>query len=96
MATRLTAERVSSQSVPVVISGDDGTASPTTVDISVTLTWDNGAAVFVMTGSINGTEVQQRERWTPSADGKTITVHRSVVADGSEVSAVDLVFVKKS
>ena len=73
----------------VPINGDN-------VEVSSALSWENGSLVIRTSLNIQGTDVDQLDRWTLSADGKTITAYRSVSAMGSEVGSTTLTYVKKS
>ena len=64
------------------------------IEVSSVLSWENGSLVIRTSLSIQGTDVDQLDRWTLSADGKSIVMYRSVSAMGSEVGATTLTYTK--
>ncbi len=87
-----------------VVVGLDGKAWKNTVNLpgigeietSTVATWDKAALVMVAGGNIQGTDFVQTDRWTLSADGKTLTSVRTVTVEGNEVQSTTSVMVRKS
>ncbi len=65
------------------------------VQVTSVLSWDNGSLVIRSTLTFQGTDVEQLDRWTLGADGKTLVTARSVTAMGQEVGSGTLTYVKK-
>ncbi len=66
------------------------------IQTATTAAWD-GAALVATTGfTVQDTPVIQTDRWTLSADGKTLTSDRKFTADGQDVATSTLVFSKKN
>jgi hypothetical protein len=86
-----------------VVVGIDGKAWKNTVaqpglgeiETSTVASWDNGTLLLVASGNIQGTDFTQTDRWSLSADGKTLVSRRSVMAGGQEVQSSTLTFTKK-
>jgi hypothetical protein len=65
-------------------------------DVSTVLSWDNGTLVARTTLSIQGTDVEQVDRWTLSSDGKNLLMVRSVSVGGQDYGSVTTTNVKKT
>lgn len=65
------------------------------LEATSTVTWDKDAMVMHTSGTIQGTDVDQLDRWTLSPDGKTLLIHRSVSVGGAEQASGNLVFNRK-
>ena len=59
----------------------------TTVVGSSTLSWEEATLIIKTLISADGQEIQQTDRWTLGADGKTVTVQRSIETGGQSLSA---------
>ena len=63
--------------------------------ISSVLTWENGTLVIHSTFSVQGTDVEQIDKWNMGADGKTLTTFRSLSAGGQDIGSGSLTYNKK-
>jgi hypothetical protein len=66
------------------------------VETATVATWDKSVLVFTLTGNIQETDFVQTDRWTLSADGKSLESQRSVTVEGQEVQSATFAFTKKS
>jgi hypothetical protein len=65
------------------------------MQLSSVLTWKENVLNVQTTTDYQGTPVQQSETWTPSSDGKMLTVGVTTNVDGSYFAAMTMVFNKK-
>jgi hypothetical protein len=65
------------------------------VDQQTTLSWEDGALVLRSTSQANDAELVQVDRWTLSADGKTLSIKRQATYAGNAIGSPKWVFVKK-
>ena len=65
-------------------------------EVSSVLAWDGATLVVRTSLSVQGMSVEQIDRWTLSADGKTLTAVRGITADGNDIGTVTLTYIKKS
>lgn len=66
------------------------------IETSTVASWDNSVLVLTASGNIQGTDFVQTDRWTLSADGKSLVSQRSVMVEGNEVQSATFTFGKKS
>lgn len=86
-----------------VVWGLDGKAwknkipvGDTETEISSVLSWNQATLVIRTSLTVQETPVDQVDEWSLSADGKTLTMQRSVAAMGQDIGSSTLVFVKKN
>ena len=86
-----------------LVWGTDGKAWKNTIpvngentEISSVLSWTEGTLVIKTTLSIQGTAVDQLDQWTLSTDGKTLSMKRSISAEGQEIGSTTMYLNKKS
>ena len=86
-----------------IVWGTDGKAWKNTVpvngsdtEISSVLSWLGDKLMVKTTLTIQETPVEQLDQWSMSADGKTMTMQRSISAMGQEIGSSTLTFNKKS
>jgi len=66
------------------------------IDVSSVLTWDNATLVIRTSLSVQGMSVDQVDKWTLAADGKSMTASRSITADGNDAGSITMTYVKKN
>jgi hypothetical protein len=66
------------------------------VDVSSVLTWAGDTLVIRSSLSVQGTDVEQLDRWVLAPDGKSVVTIREVSAMGTVVSSSQMTYVKKS
>jgi hypothetical protein len=67
----------------------------TDMQLSSVLAWKEAVLSIETTTDYQGTPVQQSETWTPSADGKTLTVMVTTNIDGAYFASMTKVYSKK-
>lgn len=72
----------------VPVQGED-------TEVSTVLTWEGATLVIRSTIPFQGMSVEQTDRWTLAADGKSMTTARTVTAEGEQVAAATFTYVKK-
>lgn len=65
------------------------------VETTTTSTWAGDTMLVHVTGQVQGNDLVQDDRWSLSADGKTLTIHRGVTYAGQAMGAPTLVYVKQ-
>lgn len=67
----------------------------TTREANYAITWEGATMVVTITSEIQGMAIIQIDRLAKSADGATLTVSRTLSADGEEVAKATMVFAKR-
>jgi hypothetical protein len=57
------------------------------VDLSSVLAWEGSTLVIKTTLTVQGQEVHQTDRWTPSPDATTLTILRTIEVGGQEMKS---------
>ena len=65
------------------------------MQLSSVLSWTASVLTVQTTTDVQGTPVQQSETWTPSSDGKVLTIVGTTYVDGTYYASVTMVFNKK-
>ncbi|HEY4321651.1 MAG TPA: hypothetical protein VGM77_10815 [Gemmatimonadales bacterium] len=65
------------------------------VETTTVSTWAGDTMVVHVTGQVQGSDLVQDDRWSLSADGKALTIHRGVTYAGQEMGAPTLVYIKQ-
>lgn len=64
-------------------------------EVASVLSWEKDTLVIHTTLTVQGTDVDQLDRWTVDADGQTLVMRRSVSAGGQEFGSTTLTYVKR-
>ena len=70
-------------------------ADGTSRDAAYAITWEGATMVVTITSEIQEMAIIQVDRLTKGADGATLSVARTLSADGEEVAKATMVFAKR-